>query len=118
MFNGYTPHHAVCNDCNTVFEDLHKHGVCFACKISTLTFDKVSYTEDGMAEKELVVGWYHSHPNLGAFFSGTDRYNQKANFNSFFHVGVVIDPVRDEKAAFTGQDSTEVRSDCFIVGNF
>ena len=55
MFNGYTPHHAVCNDCNTVFEDLHKHGVCFACKISTLTFDKVSYTEDGMAEKELVA---------------------------------------------------------------
>jgi len=71
-----------------------------------------------LAEKELVVGWYHSHPNLGAFFSGTDRYNQKANFNSFFHVGVVIDPVRDEKAAFTGQDSTEVRNDCFIVGSF
>ena len=25
----------------------------------------------------MVVGWYHSHPDLGAFFSGTDRRTQK-----------------------------------------
>ncbi len=54
MLNEYTPHHAICNDCNTVFEDLHKHGVCFGCKISTLTFDKVSYPAVGMGEKEIV----------------------------------------------------------------
>ena len=27
-------------------------------------------------ENTFVVGWYHSHPNLGAFFSGTDRKTQ------------------------------------------
>jgi hypothetical protein len=55
MFNEFTPHHEVCDDCNTVFEDLHKHGVCFECKISTLTFDKVTHPEFGISEKELVA---------------------------------------------------------------
>jgi hypothetical protein len=51
----FSPHHAVCADCNVVFEDLHQHGVCFGCKISTLTFDKVRYSEPGMGEKEVVA---------------------------------------------------------------
>lgn len=55
-----------------------------------------------------VVGWYHSHPNLGAFFSGTDRKTQKNFFNSSFHLGLVIDPIRDEEKWFIGKDSIEV----------
>ncbi len=42
----------------------------------------------------MVVGWYHSHPNLGAFFSGTDRATQRAFFNRPYSVGLVVDPVR------------------------
>lgn len=55
-----------------------------------------------------VVGWYHSHPNLGAFFSGTDRRTQRAFFNYGYSVGVVIDPIRDEQAWFSGPEAVRL----------
>ena len=57
-----------------------------------------------------VVGWYHSHPNLGAFFSGVDRKTQKDFFNSAYNLGLVIDPIRNEEKWFIGADSIEVKS--------
>ena len=54
-----------------------------------------------------VIGWYHSHPNLGAFFSGTDRRTQAAFFRETHCLGLVIDPVRREECWFTGPDSVE-----------
>jgi proteasome lid subunit RPN8/RPN11 len=56
----------------------------------------------------LVVGWYHSHPNLGAFFSGTDRRTQRSFFNQDFNLGLVIDHIRSEEAWFIGPNSVEV----------
>jgi proteasome lid subunit RPN8/RPN11 len=64
----------------------------------------VTAHDDGM-----VVGWYHSHPNLGAFFSSTDRATQRAFFNQPYSVGLVIDPIRGEEAWFIGPDSTSLR---------
>jgi proteasome lid subunit RPN8/RPN11 len=55
---------------------------------------------------ELVVGWYHSHPGLGAFFSHTDRRTQRAFFPHAYSVGWVVDPPGGESAWFTGPDST------------
>lgn len=55
-----------------------------------------------------VVGWYHSHPNLGVFFSGTDRHTQRSFFNLSHCVGLVIDPIRKEQKIFIGGDSVEV----------
>lgn len=55
-----------------------------------------------------VVGWYHSHPNLGAFFSGTDRKTQQDFFNSKYSVGLVIDPIRNEESCFLGEYSEEI----------
>ena len=61
-------------------------------------------TRDG----RLVVGWYHSHPNLGAFFSGTDRATQRAFFNQAYSVGLVVDAVRGEEAWFIGPEAEPV----------
>lgn len=58
--------------------------------------------------KNFVVGWYHSHPNLGAFFSGVDRKTQKDFFNSNYNLGLVIDPVRNEEKWFISANSIEV----------
>lgn len=44
-----------------------------------------------------VVGWYHSHPNLTAFFSHTDRQTQAAFFSNAFSVGWVIDPFNTDR---------------------
>jgi proteasome lid subunit RPN8/RPN11 len=58
---------------------------------------------------ETVVGWYHSHPNLGAFFSTTDRSTQAAFFNHRHSLGWVIDPVRQEQAWFAGAQALALR---------
>jgi len=55
----------------------------------------------------IVIGWYHSHPNLGAFFSGTDRKTQRAFFNQPYSLGWVIDPFRSEQKVFCGPESVE-----------
>ena len=57
---------------------------------------------------QLVVGWYHSHPGLGAFFSGTDRRTQAAFFANAFDVGWVIDPLRGEERMFLGPGCEDV----------
>jgi|TARA_B100001964_G_C14113229_1_gene544856 proteasome lid subunit RPN8/RPN11 len=60
--------------------------------------------------KTFVVGWYHSHPSLGAFFSGVDRKTQKDFFNSAYNLGLVIDPIRNEEKWFIGGESIAVNS--------
>lgn len=57
------------------------------------------------ARERMVVGWYHSHPNLGAFFSGTDRRTQRHFFNQPYSIGLVMDPVRGEEAWFVGPEA-------------
>ncbi len=54
---------------------------------------------------EMIVGWYHSHPGLGAFFSATDRRTQAAFFPHPYSVGWVLDPVLDDEALFVGRES-------------
>lgn len=62
-----------------------------------------------------VLGWYHSHPGLGAFFSSTDCSTQRAFFNHPWSVGWVIDPDDDSHACFIGADSLAV-GQCLLVG--
>ncbi len=57
----------------------------------------------------VVVGWVHSHPNLGAFFSETDRRTQRAFFSKPWQVGLCIDPVRQQSAWFYGAESRQER---------
>jgi proteasome lid subunit RPN8/RPN11 len=63
---------------------------------------------------ECVVGWFHSHPDLGAFFSDTDRRTQAGFFRHPFSVGWVIDPVRREQAWFVGPRSHELANDSVV----
>ena len=58
----------------------------------------------------MVVGWYHSHPDLGVSFSGTDRATQRVFFNRTYSVGLVVDPVRGEEAWFIGPDSVPLKT--------
>jgi hypothetical protein len=49
-----------------------------------------------------IVGWYHSHPGLGVFMSGTDRSTQNAFFNHPWNVAVVVDPIAHNTGWFAG----------------
>jgi proteasome lid subunit RPN8/RPN11 len=50
-----------------------------------------------------IVGWFHTHPGLGVFYSSDDVVVHSAAFTLPWHVGLVIDPIRKE-AAFFGWD--------------
>lgn len=65
--------------------------------------------------RQSVVGWYHSHPNLGVFFSGTDRRTQAAFFGHDHSLGLVVDPIRDEKMWFSGAKSLEVANKQVLI---
>lgn len=67
-------------------------------------------------DRQSVIGWYHSHPNLGVFFSGTDRRTQRAFFNHPHCVGLVIDPIRKEEKWFIGADSDELAPHQVLFG--
>lgn len=68
-----------------------------------------------MHEGEHVVGWFHSHPGIGAFFSGTDRRTQAAFFAQPFSLGWVIDPLRGEHAWFVGSGAEVVVESRLLV---
>lgn len=59
-------------------------------------------------EGETIVGWYHSHPGLGAFFSSTDQQTQRAIFPHAYSVALVSDPVRGQEKWFVSGDALEV----------
>ena len=63
-----------------------------------VTFSHQSWEEiysylDSLAQDLQIVGWYHTHPGFGVFFSHHDRFIQENFFASPGQLGVVIDPV-------------------------
>lgn len=72
---------------------------------------------DRVTKGEVVVGWYHSHPNLGAFFSGTDRRTQSAFFKHYYSLGWVIDPFRNEQKVYCGGASEEYQHPIKVLDN-
>jgi proteasome lid subunit RPN8/RPN11 len=68
-----------------------------------------------MRAGERVVGWFHSHPGIGAFFSATDRRTQAAFFAQPYSLGWVIDPQRDEEAWFLGRDARALAPAAIVV---
>lgn len=66
---------------------------------------------------EAIVGWFHSHPGIGAFFSDTDRRTQAGFFPHAFSLGWVLDPVRGEQAWFVGARSDRVLPHRVVVGD-
>lgn len=80
-------------------------GTAFSLRMeSTLWRD----AQAALAPGWRIIGWYHSHPGLGAFFSGTDRRTQRAFFAQPWSVGWVVDPIRGEEAWFIGPESDDL----------
>jgi Prokaryotic homologs of the JAB domain len=65
---------------------------------------------------KVAIGWYHSHPNLGAFFSGTDRTTQKNFYSGDHQVGWVIDWIKKDEAWFIGKESRQLDKTTIFTG--
>ena len=60
--------------------------------------------------EENIIGWYHSHPNLGVFMSGTDMRTQEAFFYHPWSVSIVRDPVRARTGYLLGDKAELVEA--------
>lgn len=58
-----------------------------------------------------VVGWYHSHPGFGVFYSSLDAYSHRTQFRAPFHVGMVVDP-HARQAGFFVWNGSELQGPC------
>jgi proteasome lid subunit RPN8/RPN11 len=61
-----------------------------------LTWDKMSEQRQLLYPEYKVVGWYHTHPGYGAFYSSDDIFIQKNFFAGSEYVGIVLDPIKQE----------------------
>lgn len=78
-------------------------------KIHGLTFGDVEHIRK--QENLILVGWYHSHPGLGIFFSGVDTNTHKNFHSEDYQVGFVIDPSKadsDSLGVFAWDKSKEL----------
>jgi proteasome lid subunit RPN8/RPN11 len=68
-----------------------EYSLTMATEVWTLANQRLSELKTQQPHMR-IIGWFHSHPHMGAFFSGTDRTTHAAFFYHPFSIGWVIDP--------------------------
>jgi proteasome lid subunit RPN8/RPN11 len=89
-------------------------ATAYSLKMSTEVWATTQQRMANLAQADLrIVGWFHSHPHLGAFFSATDRATQAGFFNQPYSIGWVIDPFTQDadqhQAFFLGPNSVQLK---------
>ena len=62
--------------------------------------NQVARELDSQDRAYVIVGWYHSHLDLGVFMSDRDLRTQRGGFPHPHQVALVIDPMRSKAGAF------------------
>ena len=57
-----------------------------------------------------IVGWYHTHPDLGVFMSRDDLYIHQNFFREEWQSALVVDPVKLDRALFAWKDGALLRN--------
>ncbi len=65
--------------------------------------------------RERIVGWYHSHPGLGAFLSKEDEFIHQHYFADSYQIAMVVDSKLGEWAIFEWSQESLVRISGFYV---
>ena len=68
-----------------------------------------------MEDGESIVGWYHSHLDIGCFMSPTDVATQNGLFGGECGFAMVIDPVRKEIKVFDSTPDDPKPADMVVV---
>ena len=61
-----------------------------------------------------IVGWFHTHPDLGVFYSSDDVVVHSAAFTLPWHMGMVVDPIRKEAGFFGWKEGVLERLPVFM----
>lgn len=97
-------------------------GSCFSERarvvIKEETYNKAWQILDkyeAKGEKLIVIGYYHSHPDIGVFLSGYDKETMWANWLNLHNISIVLDPVRNIWGCFgySGEKLVRIPSSIF-----
>lgn len=59
---------------------------------------------------QMTLGWYHSHPGLGVFLSGSDKFIHCSFFGDQpWYISIVIDPVSNDQGVYVWKSDNIVR---------
>lgn len=83
-----------------VIEGKHAREEQMSVTFTHETWDAVHEALAQRTDRARVVGWYHTHPDFGIFYSAPDVFVHRNFFNLEGQVGIVVDPVRDERGVF------------------
>lgn len=64
------------------------------------TWRQINEAKDKEHPELQIVGWYHSHPDLGIFLSRDDLYIHKNFFANERQVALVVDPINHDRGLF------------------
>lgn len=90
-------------------------SVKFTDKTFSGIFEKLQKLDEKQIEYK-ILGWYHSHPDLGCFISGTDIATINRNFKSSYNVSIVVDPVRKDIKIFKLKGGKAAEVGCMVYG--
>ncbi|MCK5560155.1 MAG: hypothetical protein KAJ51_06160 [Thermoplasmata archaeon] len=88
-------------------------SVKFTDKTFSGIFEKLQKLDEEQVEYK-ILGWYHSHPDLGCFISGTDIATINRNFKRSYNVSIVVDPVRKDIKIFKLKGGKAVEVGCMV----
>ena len=64
------------------------------------TWARLTRDVDAQFSGEVILGWHHTHPNLGVFLSTYDRFIHRHFFSEPWQVALVVDPRRQQFGFF------------------
>ena len=59
-----------------------------------------------IGEDQKIIGWYHTHPNMNVFMSGTDMGTQRSLFGRDWNYALVLNPQQQLCGCFRGNAAT------------
>lgn len=77
------------------------------CTAALAYANEASSDDDAEVPSLRIIGWIHTHPDLGIFLSGTDQSTYRANMRyspDGRFLAVVVDPLRGEEGVFISPD--------------
>ena len=89
---------------------------------STLTFthetwEYIHAEQDSHYPDSKIIGWHHTHPNLGVFLSSYDLFIQENFFDLPFQIAYVIDPLKNERGFFQWKNGKIEELNGFYIYN-
>ena len=79
-------------------EHASEHGV--SVTFTSDTWTHVHAAMESMDEDLRIVGWFHTHPGFGIFYSSQDDFIQREFFAEPWMPGIVVDPLADHLGVF------------------